>query len=86
MALSELTTLDMVSLVESGYIELRFVTTVFRDSEEIARTYDRRIIIPGQDISGEDPRVQAIAEATWTPSLIETAQAINAPKTFSCRA
>jgi hypothetical protein len=45
-----------------------------RDGTEIAATYHRHVLSPGDDLTNEDPRVVAIAEATWTPEVISAYQ------------
>ena len=75
MALIEKTIIDKVELVENNSIQVRTATVIERDGTEISRSYHRHIVSPGQDISNEDAKVQAIANAIWTAEVIAAYQA-----------
>ena len=51
-------------------IQVRTATIVKKDGEEVARSYHRHIVQPGQNLSGEDETVVAIANAVHTPEII----------------
>ena len=75
MALIETTKVDQVELVESNHIQVRTATIIERDGEEISRSYHRHVLAPGDDVTSEDPKVQAIANAVWTEEVIAAFQA-----------
>ena len=75
MALIEKTLVDKVELVENNSIQVRTATVIERDGTEISRSYHRHVVSPGQDISNEDAKVQAIANAIWTAEVIAAYQA-----------
>jgi hypothetical protein len=75
MALIEKQIADKVELVESNHIQVRTANIIERDGTEIARTFHRHVLSPGDDVSGEDPKVQAIANAVWTEEVIAAYQA-----------
>jgi hypothetical protein len=75
MALTEKTIIDKVELTEVNIIQVRIATIIERDGVEISRTFHRHAIAPGEDISNEDPKVQAIANAIWTEEVIAEYQA-----------
>jgi hypothetical protein len=75
MALIEKQIVDKVELVESNHIQVRTANIIERDGTEIARTFHRHVLSPGDDVSGEDPKVQAIANAVWTEEVIAAYQA-----------
>ena len=75
MALIEKTIIDKVELVENNSIQVRTATVIERDGTEISRSYHRHVVSPGQDISNEDAKVQAIANAIWTAEVIAAYQA-----------
>jgi hypothetical protein len=80
MALSETTKVDQIELVETNHIQIRTATIIERDGQEISRSYHRHVIAPGDDITNEDVKVQAIANAVWTEEVIaafQTSQNIN---------
>jgi hypothetical protein len=70
MALTEITKVDQIGLVENNSIQIRTATIIERDGTEISRSFHRHVVAPGDDISNEDPKVQAIANAIWTEEVI----------------
>ena len=70
MALIEKTIVDKVELVENNSIQVRTATIIERDGTEISRTFHRHVVCPGDDVSNEDPKVQAVANAIWTEEVI----------------
>lgn len=75
MALTEKTIVDLVELVQTNHIQVRTANIIERDGVEVTRTFHRHILAPGDDVSGEDVKVQAIASAVWTEEVIATYQA-----------
>jgi len=75
MALEEKSVVDKIEVLLLGQIQVRRRDQVLKDGVEIAATYHRHVLSPGDDLTNEDPRVVAIAEATWTPEVIATYQA-----------
>jgi len=75
MALIEKQIVDKVELVESNHIQVRTATIIEKDGVEIARTFHRHVLAPGDDVSTEDSKVQAIATAIWTEEIIAAYQA-----------
>ena len=76
MALTETTIIDKIELVENNSIQVRTATIIKKDDTEIAKTYHRHVVSPGDNVSNEDPRVQAIANAIWTDEVIAAYQAL----------
>ena len=81
MALTKETIVDKIEVLELGQVQVRTVTRVMEDGTELSSSFHRHVIEPSTkasgswadtDISGEDARVQAIANATWT-SAVKTA-------------
>ena len=75
MALIEKQLVDLVELVQSNHIQVRTATIIEKDGVEIAKTYHRHSLYPGEDVSNEDAKVQAIANAIWTAEVIAAYQA-----------
>jgi hypothetical protein len=75
MALTETTKVDQVELVETNHIQIRTATIIERDGVEISRSNHRHVLAPGDDVTSEDPKVQAIANAVWTEEVIAAYQA-----------
>jgi len=81
MALTKETVVDKIEVLEKGQVQVRTATRVLEDGTQLSSSYHRHVVEPSTktndtwgdtDISGEDARVQAIANATWT-SAVKTA-------------
>ena len=78
MALSKVTVVDKIEVLEKGQIQVRTATRIMEDGVQLSSSFHRHVVVPSvktgdtwadTDISGEDARVQAIATATWTSSV-----------------
>mgnify|MGYP005995843137 CR=1 FL=1 len=81
MALTKETIVDKIEVMEMGEVQVRTATRVKEDGVELSSSFHRKTLLPSiktgdtwgdTDISGEDARVQAVANATWT-SAVKTA-------------
>ena len=81
MALTKETVVDKIEVLEMGQVQVRTATRVKEDGEVLSSSFHRHVVEPSTkasgswadtDISGEDARVQAVANATWT-SAVKTA-------------
>jgi len=70
MALTEKTIVDKIEILENNSIQVRTANIIEKDGVEITRTFHRHVVNPSNDISGEDPKVQAVANAVWTEEII----------------
>jgi hypothetical protein len=70
MALTEKTIIDKIEVVENNSIQVRTATIIEKNGLELTRTYHRHVVNPTDDISNEDSKVQAIANAIWTKEVI----------------
>ena len=70
MALTEKTIIDKIEILESNSIQVRTANIIEKDEVEISRTFHRHVVNPSNDISGEDAKVQAVANAIWTEEII----------------
>ena len=78
MALTKETIVDKIEVLESGVVQVRTATRVLEDGVQLSSSFHRHFLEPSTkdsgswadtDISGEDARVQAICNATWTDSV-----------------
>ena len=69
--ITERATIGKIEVLEDGQLQLRKDTVIERDGEEVTRVYHRRVLAPGDDVSGEPPRVRAIAQVVWTQAVID---------------
>jgi hypothetical protein len=75
MALTEKTIIDKIEIIENNSIQVRTATLIEKDGTELTRTFHRHVVAPGADLTNEDPKVQAIANAIWTEEIIAAYQA-----------
>ena len=68
--ITERSVVDNITILEDGQMQIRRADIVERDGVEIARSFHRHVISPGQDVSSEDPRVRAIADVVHTSEVI----------------
>ena len=75
MALEEVSVVDKIEVLLAGQIQVRTRNQVLKDGTEIAATYHRHVLSPGDDLTDQDPRVVAIAAALWTEEVVAAYQA-----------
>jgi len=78
VALTKETVVDKIEVMEMGQVQVRTATRVMEDGAVLSSSFHRHVVVPSvksgdtwgdTDISGEDARVQAVANATWTDSV-----------------
>jgi K+-transporting ATPase c subunit len=78
VALTKETVVDKIEVLEMGQVQVRTATRVKEDGAVLSSSFHRHVVAPSTkasgswadtDISGEDARVQAVANATWTNSV-----------------
>ena len=78
MALTKETIIDKIEVLEMGEVQVRAATRIMEDGTQLSQSYHRHVVNPSTksggswgdtDISGEDARVQAVANATWTAEV-----------------
>ncbi len=60
---------DKIEVVGLWNVQVRTATVIKEGDEEISRSFHRHVLTPDSDMSEEDPRVVAVAEAAWTPEV-----------------
>ena len=85
MALTKEIIVDKIEVLEMGQVQVRTATRVKEDGAVLSSSFHRHVVNPSTkasgswadtDISGEDARVQAVANATWTDSVKTAYQAM----------
>ena len=86
MALTKEIVVDKIEVLEMGEIQVRTATRIKEDGKQLSSSFHRNVLEPSTknesnawadtDISGEDARVQAVANATWTDSVKTAYQAM----------
>jgi hypothetical protein len=76
MSLTEETTLDQITVTDTGAILVRRAAWILRDGVRLgAPTYHRTSYDPGAALGAEASIVQKIAALVWTPDVIAAAVA-----------
>jgi DNA-binding transcriptional LysR family regulator len=75
MALIETKVIDQITVTENGIVLYREATRILKDGEQIAQTYHRTSLTPGQDLTGQPANVVAICNAAWTDAVVAAYQA-----------
>ena len=75
MSLSKEVVIDKIEVVENGIIQVRQVTRIMEDGQQLSSSYHRWTLSPGQDVSDQPANVQAIAAAAWTEEVVAAYQA-----------
>ena len=85
MALTKETVVDKIEVMEMGQLQVRKSIRVKEDGAVLSSSFHRHVVEPSiktgdtwadTDISGEDARVQAVANATWTSDVKTAYQAM----------
>ena len=71
MALIEQSVIDQIEVTRNGSVQVRRADLILKDGAEIGKTYHRHALSPGDDLANEDAKVVAVAQAAWTPEVIE---------------
>jgi hypothetical protein len=75
MALTETKVVDQITVTENGTVLYREATRILKDGDQIAQTYHRTSLTPGQDLTGQPANVVAICNAAWTDEIVAAYQA-----------
>lgn len=70
MSLTETKVIDQITVTENGMVLYREATRILKDGEQIAQTFHRTSLTPGQDLTGQPDNVTAVARAVWTPEVL----------------
>ena len=75
MSLSKEINVDKIEIVESGIVQVRQVTRIIENGNELSKSYHRWTISPGQNYSDQPDNVKAICAVAHTPAVIAAFQA-----------
>ena len=75
MSLTKEVTIDKIEITENGVVQVRQVTRIIENGNELSKSYHRWTISPGQDYSGQPDNVKAICAVAHTPAVIAAFQA-----------
>jgi hypothetical protein len=67
--------IDKIEILELCQIQVRQITRIIEDGVELSASYFRWSLVPTDDLTSQDPKVIAIANAIWTPEVISAYKA-----------
>ena len=69
MALSKIIEIGEIIVGANSVLSVRTDTVIKDEGLEISRSFHRHVVVPTDDVSGEDARVQAVANSLWTDEV-----------------
>jgi len=70
MALAESTEYDKIEVVgQFKTVQVRKATVIKKDGVELTRSFERYVLQPNADISGQPAEVKAVCDAVWTDAI-----------------
>lgn len=75
MSFTETKVIDQITVTENGTVLYREATRILKDGEQIAQTFHRTSLTPGQDLTGQPTNVVAICNVAWTQEVIAAYEA-----------
>ena len=72
---TETKVIDQITVTENGIVLYREATRILKDGDQIAQTYHRTSLTPGQDLTGQPAQVTAICNVAWTDQVVAAYQA-----------
>lgn len=77
MAFIQKPIIDKIEILENCVLQIRQNNQIIDDSNNlvIASSFERWVLSPGDDISNQDPKIKAVAEALWTNDVIASYKA-----------
>jgi hypothetical protein len=75
MALEKQVVVDQIEVLENGVVQVRTATRIVEDGETLSSSLHRHVVVPGDDYSQEDVKVQAICAVIQTADVIAAYQA-----------
>lgn len=75
MSLNKQVTVDHIEVLQNDVISYREVTSTTDAGREVAKTYHRVSLMPGQAIDECPENVKIVCAEAWTPAVVDAYQA-----------
>ena len=75
MALTKTNSVTSIEVLGNNFVQIHTQMIVWEDEKQLSVTNETKTIMPGDDVSQEDAKTQAICAAVHTPEIIATHQA-----------
>lgn len=73
--LEKVISVDLIEVVENGIVQVRTKTAIMENGDQISESFHRHVVLPGDDYSAEEAKVQAICTVVHTSDVITTYKA-----------
>jgi len=71
MSIIEKKVVDKIEVLENNLIQVRTASVIEKDGKELTRTFERKLLVPTDNITNEDYKVQLVANAIWSSDVIK---------------
>lgn len=75
MSLTKEIAIDKIEIVENGIVQVRQVTRIMENGNQLSQSFHRWTITPGQDYSDQPDNVKAICQVAHTPNVVAAYEA-----------
>lgn len=66
MALEEKTYIDKIEIIPNvGAVQVRVKTDILRGDAVVTSSFERYVLLPGQDVAGQPDLIRSLCDATW---------------------
>lgn len=72
--MEQINVIDQITVTEHNVVLVRTAERAVANGQVIAENYARKSFTPGQNVTDEDARVQAVCAAVWTPAAVSAYQ------------
>jgi ubiquinone biosynthesis protein UbiJ len=59
-----------------GQVQVRTATRIMENGTQLSQSFHRHVLAPADDLTNEDAKVVAIANATWTTDVVSAYEAM----------
>ena len=66
------TEIDSICVSDSGVVFYREVNYLYDQDTELDKTYLRKSLTPGSDVTNEPAEIQAICKKSWTKKVVSS--------------
>jgi len=71
MQLEKKTVVDKIEINENGVVHIRTATKIYENGGLLSSSFHRHTVMPGQNFTQQDSRVQAVCAAIHTQEVID---------------
>ena len=72
MEIIEKKVIDKIEILENNFIQVRTAYIIEKNGIELTRTFQRKVLVPTDNINIEDVKVQSVANSIWTLEVIQS--------------